>query len=122
MTDVALKEYLEGLISSLEKQDTAHWASHTREHVLLKEAIDVAYQVLSTRLETMNEFRAQITSERGTYVTKAVYEERHENLKTQLNKLEIKNSNLDGKLWMLGAGLTGLTIVLNLLFQWYRPH
>lgn len=118
MTDVALKEYLEGLISAKEKQDAAQWEAHRREHTLLKEALDVAHGVMNGRLEGMNEFRSQINSERGNYVAKVVYEERHERLIERLGELEKYKSNMDGKLWMLGTGLMATTILLNLLLRW----
>lgn len=118
MTDVPLKEYLEGRISAMETQDAAQWESHRREHVLLKEAIDVAYSVLNGRLEGMNEFRGQINAERGDYVVKTVYEERHDRMTERLSELEKYKSNMDGKLWMLGTGLMAVTILLNLLLRW----
>lgn len=122
MTDVALKEYLEGLVSSLEKQDTAHWASHTREHALLKEAIDAAHAVLETRLETMNEFRTQIQNERHEFLRRDEYDIQQDQLEKRVGKIENDKSNLDGKFWMLGSIITGLSILLPLLLNYLNKH
>lgn len=43
---------------------------HAREHELLEKALIKAEATMSTRLEGMNELRAQITGERGSYATK----------------------------------------------------
>jgi hypothetical protein len=61
VTDVALKEYLEGLIEALRREIELQRESDQR-------AIELATNTLSTRLATMNEFRDQIRDERGTYV------------------------------------------------------
>jgi hypothetical protein len=61
VTDVALKEYLEGLIEALRREIQLQREGDQR-------AVDLATDTLSKRLETMNEFRDQIRDERGTYV------------------------------------------------------
>jgi hypothetical protein len=43
---------------------------HLREHVLLEKAADLARVNLELRLESMNQFRHQLESERGFYVTR----------------------------------------------------
>jgi len=118
LTDVALKEHLEGLLSYLERQQAAHWVAHNREHILLKEAIDAAHAVLEGRLEAMNEFRTQIQSERHEFLKKGEYDIHHDQLEKRVNKLENANSNLDGRFWMLGSVLTGVSILLPLLLNW----
>lgn len=118
MTDVALREYLEGLLSAMEKQSTARWDAHAREHILLKEAIDAAHAVLEGRLEAMNEFRKQIQTERHEFIKKDEYDIRRDQLDKRINKLENDKSNLDGRFWMLGSVLTGLTILLPLLLHY----
>lgn len=57
-------------------------------------AIDKATGVLNQRLETMNEFRTQITSERMTYLTKSEFEAKHEALRTEID-LKIDQLRLD---------------------------
>jgi hypothetical protein len=66
---IELKEYVDAL-----------FAAHTKEHAMLEKSIDDAREALSKsidtsrealniRLEAMNEFRAQIQDERGTFAT-----------------------------------------------------
>jgi len=118
MTDVALKEYLEGLISAAEKQTKTRWEAHGREHVLLKEAVDSAREALEIRLEALNAFRTQITAERHEFLKKNEYDIHHDVLEKRVSKIENDKSNLDGRFWMLGSALTGLTILLPLLFHY----
>lgn len=118
MNDVALKEYLERLISEADKQNAARWEAHRREHELLKEAVDAAYAALAAKLEMMNEMRTQILSERGEFLKKTEYNIELDQFEKRVGKLESDKSNLDGKFWMLGSILTGLAVLLPLLFHY----
>lgn len=70
MTDVPLQEYLEAKLDSIQEQ-----IAHT--------AID-----LNRRLEAMNDFRAQIQSERGEYVRRDALDIMLTDLTTRLQHLE----------------------------------
>src|SRR5207253_2713966 len=94
------------------------WDAHVREHILLKEAIDAAHAVLEARLTAMNEFRAQIQNERHEFLKKGEYAIRYEQLEKRIGKLEKDGANLDGKFWMLGSVLTGLSIIVPLVVHW----
>jgi len=118
MTDVALREYLERLIEEVRERDDARWDSHRREHEMLKQALDAAYNSQADKLEQMNEMRTQILSERGEFLKKGEYNIAHEQLETRLGKVENKDSNLDGRFWMLGTVLVGLSIVFPLLLRY----
>ena|SRR2546430_6284606 len=118
MTDVALKEYIEGLLLALKEQGDLRWDSHIREHILLKEAIDAAHTVLEARLTAMNEFRSQIQDERHEFMKRSEYDIHHDQLEKRVSKLENDKSNLDGRFWMLGSVLTGLSILIPLLLKW----
>ena len=78
----------------------------------------------------MNQFRAQIQEERGEFLTKMEYESRHRELEVRLgttkdatdkriSTLELAKSNMDGRLWALGAGVTVLTILVNMAFRYW---
>ena len=61
MTDVALKEYLEGRILALEQKVAAQREGDQR-------AMELAAGALEARLDSMNLFRNQILEERLLYV------------------------------------------------------
>jgi hypothetical protein len=116
---VSLREYFE-----------AHWVAHEKTHVALGDAIDKAAEDISRRLAEMNQFRAQISEERGLFLSKTEYEARHRELETRLgtvkdtqdkrlNDLERAKSNLDGRLWALGAGFMILTVLVNVAFRYW---
>jgi len=50
-----------------------------------KVAVDIALVDLNRRLEGMNEFRAQIQNERGSFLLKETYDSRHQLLESQIN-------------------------------------
>jgi hypothetical protein len=85
-------------------------------------AVLVALGDLGRRLDEMNQFRAQLNQERADYVTKAVYDSKHEELIKKVDALVIAKSNLDGRMWMLGwvimATSGAITIAINLVFKW----
>ena len=56
-----MKEYVDTLVSALRRE-------MDQRQVINTQAIDAAASALNHRLESMNEFRATITSERGDYV------------------------------------------------------
>jgi len=61
VTDVALKEYLEGQIEALRRELAVQREADHR-------ALELAHDALQRRLDQMNEFRNQIRDERGMYV------------------------------------------------------
>lgn len=83
---ISLREYMDREITSVRReiatlangiQETAkvHADAHTREHNMTNTALTKAEDAMTIRLEQMNEFRQQITTERGTFSTKPeVYE------------------------------------------------
>ena len=56
-----MKEYVDTLVLALRRE-------MDQRQVMNSQAIDAAASALNHRLESMNEFRTQITSERGDYV------------------------------------------------------
>ena len=60
---ISLREYVERLHAQ-------YWAAHAREHELLQQAIDRDRLVMNTRLEGMNEFRAQLDKQQSTFITR----------------------------------------------------
>jgi hypothetical protein len=100
-----------------------HSEAHAREHALTQTAVEKAEQSLGVRLEGMNELRAQITGERGTYVTRDMLEAKLSGidgkvdsgtagLAKRLGDLENKQANLDGRFLILGGVLAFALVVV----------
>lgn len=117
--EISLRDYFE-----------ARWTAHEAVHDQLKENINTSMQNIDRRLEEMNEFRAQIQQERGEFLGKQEYDSRRRELEIRINAakdiqdkrintLELAKSNMDGRMWAVGAGLTGLTIFLNVVFRYW---
>jgi hypothetical protein len=99
---------------------------HEIRHTAMEEARRLAAIEIERRLEGMNELRAQISNERGMYLTRDLYDREHallrDTLDTRVKILESARANLDGRLWALGAVVTGVVsfvvIAVNLLVRW----
>jgi len=98
--------------------------SHDRLHALDKEALVLARAEIERRLDDMNRFRDQIEVERGEFLRRDIYDEQHEAIKTdfdlRLKQLETSKSNLEGKMWAMGAGISAIAVGLNLLLHYIR--
>lgn len=79
-------------------------------------------QDLERRLDIANKFREQITEERGQFVLRVAYDEQHNALRDamdlRLKMLEQSKSNLEGRLWAIGAGISVAAIGLDLLLHY----
>ncbi len=98
--------------------------AHQHVHEMEQAAITEAKRIIDVRLGDMNELRDQIDSERGRYVTRELYDEQHAVLRDQfdirLKLLETAKSNMDGRLWMMGAGISAGVVFLNLVLYYFR--
>jgi len=61
MSDVEMKQYVDSLVDALRREMDQRQEMNSR-------AVETARSALEARLENMNEFRNQITDERGSYV------------------------------------------------------
>ena len=113
-----------------EQWQTMHEKLHQAEAKALSvaregdaKALDIASKEIDRRLEGMNELRAQISTERGRYVLRESYDEQHSALRdaidARLKILENNRSNLEGRMWAMGAGLTAFVIILNLALHYW---
>jgi len=71
--DISFKEHFEELLAAIQKLQDERWKSHDGVHVMGQLAIDASVKALDARLEIMNQFRAQISEERGEFVKVDVY-------------------------------------------------
>lgn len=81
---IALDKALELAYASYKSELAAQWDTHRREHGLIQDAVAKAEAAVDKRLEGMNELREQITSERSIYLTRAVYETNHNELRSRV--------------------------------------
>jgi hypothetical protein len=87
-------------------------------------ALDIARDDVNRRLEGMNELRSQINEERGRYLQRDRYEAERdsnkESVDTRLKALETNKSNLEGRMWAIGAALSGFVVMLNIAMYYLR--
>ncbi len=109
-TEISLKDYFD-----------ERWKAHAEVHVALKESIVLAREELNSRLEKLNELRAEVTKDRIEYarkdsidskidsMTKAI-DIRFESLEKKITSLELWKEGSQGSikiiLWLVGIGVT----------------
>jgi hypothetical protein len=111
---------------------------HLDRHRAEEHARQLAVTEINRRLDEMNELRAQITRERGTYVQREWFERIHDNtdkdreaLRDEMHRIKgetdraiksIENTiaNFEGRIWMLGAFMTAIVVGLNLLLKYWK--
>ena len=126
---ITLREYLTSLINSVKEANERRWDGHEHYHETIEEARKLAAREIDRRLEDMNQFREQIDKERGDFVIAETFDGRVREivLKQEAGNIEVEKriaivelwkSNLDGRFWMLGAVISILTVLINVLFKW----
>jgi hypothetical protein len=83
---------------ALEKAIEARWVAHDREHAALALALQEARREIDRRLEAMNELRDQITSERGTFMTREMGERISGELGNRLSEVYSRVDRLETKI------------------------
>jgi uncharacterized coiled-coil protein SlyX len=120
MTDVPLREYIESRINSLEDKIISQ-SKYIEQHFELNErAIKKAEEAMLVRLETMNEFRAQINKERTDYVTKEALAVCEKNTDARLKKLEMAGSFSAGRMWVVMAAFAAIPTILAIISLFVR--
>ena len=108
-----------------ERELREQWqVTHERFHELEKEAIELARKDVDRRLGDMNQFRDQIERERGEFLRRDMYDEQHNAMRNDMDirqkSLETTKSNLEGRMWAIGAVITALAVGLNLLLHYLK--
>ena len=62
-----------------------------------KLALNLASSSMEKRLESMNEFRAQLTMQATTFLTKEAYDTKHQMLQNQVDELRLSRATIEGK-------------------------
>lgn len=120
------------------KRETAlHAVNHAHEHARDNEARQIALGGMEKRLEGMNEFRAQLKEQASTFATKEMLEQLRlrfdtlggqlptgyatkdivEALDKRLDTLEKYQSNMQGRLWAMGAGIGAVVVLVNIAIR-----
>ena len=129
----ALKDYVDKRFGAaelaVEKAVTATALAVDKAFEQNQRAIDKAEEAVEKRLEGMNEFRAQLASERGQYVTVDSYAQQHGALEDKLTALDDKVSvrvlaveRLQSKMLGAIAILVFLTPALAAIAAWLLGH
>lgn len=100
--------------------------AHLTLHKSEAEALATARNEIDRRLSGMNEIREQINNERGRYLLREFYDEQHASLRdtmdVRLKALETKQSNMEGRMWMLGTAISAIVILVNLVLYYLGKH
>jgi len=78
-------------------------------------AVELANESILARLESMNEFRAQIKEERGNLATKEDVVSTYDKLDARLCPLEESRAFSSGKMWMVMAIFAAVPTILALI-------
>lgn len=108
--------------------------AHEDRHRAELEALKVARGEVDRRLDDMNDLRRQIEAERGKYLLRDLYDKEHDAMRDtfharldtvresadlRLKSLESTKSNLEGRLWAIGAMIGFVVIVINLALHYW---
>jgi hypothetical protein len=104
--DISLRHYIETRMNEYRE-------AHSREHALESQSLKLARDNLEYRLEQMNRFREQVTSERGSLVSKETYENRHEMLALRIEAVEKSIATLAG----VGATVALVLVVIEFVLR-----
>lgn len=78
-TDVSLREHLTMMVMNFERRVDERFAAMQR-------AIDVAFQASESRLDSVNEFRAQLGDQTRTFVTREVLDALVDKLQAEIDR------------------------------------
>ena len=98
------------------------------ETITLKEYVDIRFKMsddsvgkaqvaMERRLESMNEFRAQLNKQTETFATKEMLYAKIDALEKSIAELQKSKSNLDGRFWAIGAGLALVFTLVNVALR-----
>jgi SMC interacting uncharacterized protein involved in chromosome segregation len=131
MTDGEIHAELERLrdaVGAVEQRFLDFREKYNREQEALKVHLDEYKETVRAKHAEMNQVREQINQERGRYPTFDVLNSAVQALDTKISSLantmqarfkplEETISNYQGRLWMLGAALSTLWIVLKIFWK-----
>lgn len=111
MSDIPLREYVDRCIQHERETRELQWGD-----ALV--AMNLARGEINRRLEDMNELRQQITSERGQFLPRELFDRMHSLFEDRLRSLENDRANLQGRMWIGGALLLMIQLGLAIAGFW----
>lgn len=87
-----------------------------------KTALELAQRVQDAKFEQVNNLRAQVTEERGRYVTMEKFEGATEGFNRSIGALELFRANFAGRIWGIGALIVVLTLMINGIGLYLQAH
>ena len=115
MSEITLRDYIDTRISSIESSILGLKEYIIQHFELNDKAVKLANESMLTRLESMNEFRAQIREERVNLATKDDVVTTYDKLNARLCPLEQAKAFSSGKMWMVMVIFAAIPTVLALI-------
>lgn len=116
--EVTLREFFEAHRTAHQREHGQHEKEHERDHHATEQAITVAVAALDKRLDSMNEFRATLTSQQATFVRREMLDQyrteqdkKHDEQAAQINELRRQFATEQGRMLGISAAI-GLGVVL----------
>lgn len=135
----ALRELMMLRFDALKVHDAEHVQNHKEMHAADQRAVDLALATLEKRLESMNEFRAQLDRQAQLFVNRdyltaqlgALTVGMDKDIETlgnraarneaRLDTLEKNAANLSGRLWAAGVAVGFTFTLLSLFLKFFVP-
>ena len=93
--------------------------SHSAQHAAEQRVFENEIRALSQKIDTLSLIRDEVQSERGRFVSREFYDEQHNYLRVDMDNrlkiLETTKSNLEGRIWMMGAALSAIVVIVNVI-------
>jgi hypothetical protein len=130
-------ELLSAEIRHLRDLLEAHKELDNLRHAEEQKSLAAAEVNLDRRLDTMNQFREQLTAERGHYVNRELHDKMESTVMSKIDKidfdmdgrlkiLETYAANVQGRIWAMGAGITiivtGVGAIIQIALYWFHYH
>lgn len=109
---VTIKEYLEKRIDELEKSIDRRFASADSQ-------VKIASAALGERLNSMNEFRAQLKDQTALMLTRSESDAQHEKIDSDIRSLRESRSDIQGKASGISMIVAIVIAVLSILISIY---
>jgi len=95
--------------------------AHAKQHELEAQAVDLAKQAIDIRLGMMNELRAQINTERGSYQSAGEAKIQMSSVELRLRALEQAQAAQAGSNVTWAAAIAAFIVIVQIALQ-YFPH
>ena len=123
---VSLREHFERILDEERIQRQIAFESQAtlmqQKFDSLQRAVDKAETDQDRRNILNNEFRGQLKDQAATFITREYLEQTTKNINEKLIALQSFRSNLEGRIWAIGAGFALLNFAISGLSLYARMH